>query len=217
MGFSTVVARLQTLFEISWRRIWRAAPNPVKMADELLRFLTSVVGVVITAPFEARVDLIISEMQRTGVHNKLIRADDAVRAVFGTQIQMVRQFSLTDEQGLVEWLVSWAAMWIYRTVKSIWLVKSLIRAKTEVEFIEAMLSHFRSKLKLVRLIAGILGAILAFITIAFEISTVAFAFNFGIFKSYLLSQDSKRVRGPRKPRGYQYRLNLGPGPDYAKS
>lgn len=205
----TIVGALGTIIQKGWKAFWSKFPDPFGMLDEFLRVATSLVGAVLTSGLQTQLLLIQAQIQSRGLHNKLIRVDDAVSGFFGTYIEFVKQVTFTSESGLFEWLLQKFAMWLYRTVKQVRLISGLIQSRTAEQFADVVIQSWKQKLSLLRVVGLVVAIVSVVGIVGFALTSWIFSWNFGVFKSFILPQDSARVWR----RGFQHRVNKRTGPD----
>lgn len=193
------------------RRFLKAFPNPFLMLDEIIQWATGLMGLVLTAPFLVVKYRFLEILKAQKLDSRLIRLDDAVDGFFNAQILTLKQLTFTSETGILYWILGRIGRGVYRTFKKYRLLRRLLQAKSEVEFVETLINTWLKRLRVLSVIGLILGLFAWLVGAAISIFFLSFAVNFGEIYAYILPQDSKRVRGLRKHT--QYRVNLKKGPD----
>jgi len=190
--------------------LWDAFPNPFKMLDVFFVFMSGWLQVALNIPDQGIKRLAKDWAIAEGVHNKLIRVDDAIEGIFETLIKLFGTVTLTGENGLVERLLTSVGLFVYNLVKRIKFLKALLGVKTAEDFIKLIVKKWRDRLGLLRVvaaIAGVAGVVVKLAVIVLGISTVL---HFEAISRYVLAQDSRI----EKRRGsHRHRVNRRRGPD----
>lgn len=205
--FKPMVERSRTMLS----RVLKAFPNVFAMIEEVVTWATGLVGLALTAPFLAIKEQFLRILRQQKLDRRLIRLDDAVDGFFNAQILSIKQITFTSETGLIYWILGRFGRSVYRFIKRWRLISGLIKSKSEAEFINVLISTWKRRAKLIGVVGLVFGFIAWLFAVALSVCFLSFAVNFGEIYAYLLPQDSKRVRGPRKQT--QYRVNIKRGPD----
>lgn len=190
----------------------RAFPNVGRMANVISRFATSLTGRAIAAPVTGIGEAFVERLRERRQHNRLIRADEAVRLFARGHIEMLQAITFTDETGIVGVLVGYAAGMLYRLVKRVKMLSGLIAAKSEAEFVAVIVSAIRRRALLyfwAALVVGVIG-ILIYLSALISFTCLCVPFIKSLETQFLLPQDSARVW---RKRGGMSRSNARRGPD----
>lgn len=194
LGVDEFFRRSAGKFEQALREFREATPNPIRMIDVWLRFVSGWAGLVLSIPefgIQREFDLIARSL---GWHTRVIRADRFLWLFVEVQRGFMTQVTTTDESGLAERILTRLAVMTYSVVKRIKFLSALLKIKSESDLIDLFLQNFRSKLGILKIFATfvfVAGSVTKFATLW---SALAMAWNLEIIEREMLSQ--------KKPRKY---------------
>jgi len=213
-GLVTVIEKILERVTRGWFDFWSEFPNPLSMFDEFLRAATGIVGIVVTMPFQGARTIVVAALRDRGIHNRLIRVDDAVDGFFGAMIKMFNEVTLTSENGVFDLFLQMFSRWLYRLIKGLKFLPGLIQAKDEFDFITLVRNSWIKRIRLYKIAVLVLGIAAAVVGISTSVAFLAIPLYWSEIGKKILAQDSKIVRKRRRGR-FQYRVNLRAGPDTA--
>lgn len=196
----------------AWGEFWNAIPNPFRMLDALLRFFSSFIGRAVAIPASGIAETVITRLQTVKMHNRVIRVDDSLRMFAKGTEEFLQAITTTDESGLVETLLTAVSVRLWRLWKDIKLVRMIVGAEDEIDFVEKVIASYRKKAVLygiVGLVVGVLGFILIF-SLYVSMACWCFVFIKGEEGKFILPQDSKKTW---RKKGGMSRSNRRKGPD----
>jgi len=189
-------------------------PNPVRMFDAFLRFGTTLGGIATALPSQTQLEFWVDFLRKAGIANKVMTAEQAVRAMFGSVTAYSQAVTQTGENGLAEWIAQRLGMFIYHFVKKWKFIYKLIGAKSEAEIVRLIVGKLTGGARRLFWLYVISFALFLVQFMALEVLFLGFGLSLltGSFQKRLLSQDSKRVYARKKGK-LQFRVNERTGPD----
>jgi len=197
------------------KELRRAIPNVFRMLDLTSRFVTSLTGRLLTVPLTGLGEAFIAQLRKRGIHNRLLRLDEAVRLFIDGPKEALRQITFTSDSGIIQVLIVWSAQFIHRTIKRIRLLSWLFKVRSEEQFVEVILRVWSGKLKILRFLIW-LGIVVLFLSLVVVVSAyvsigcLCIPFITGDWVKRVLPQDSRRAW---RKGGAVVRRNLRRGPD----
>jgi len=211
-GLLVELSKVGSDFVALVKALIRSFPNLVKMADDVARFATSLIGRALAVPITGVGEALIDRLRDGKLHNRVIRVDEAIRMFARGPEEVVQAITFTDETGLVGLMASAIGRFVYRFVKRFRLIAGLIAAKTEEEFIAIVLQSLLRRVWLISWAAIIVAAvvIITYLSWVWIMTSFCFVFIKQLEDRYILPQDSKRSW---RKGGAVTRRNARRGPD----
>jgi len=172
----------------------RAFPNPWNMFNAFIELTTGILGELIVAPIRIVKLELIAAVKQKGQHNKLMTVEKAIDAVFESLVEMFQVGTLTQPNSGMQWLVATVGRFIYRAVKKTILLRVLLAAQTEKQFVAQLLLHYAKGARLLLwLVIIIVWFVMLPIYIAVLYVSFAISWNWWVWVDRMLFQDSKKV------------------------
>lgn len=191
---------------------------PFQILDAWISYVTGLVGLIVAFPFLGISRVTVKRiLPVSGVKNKLMTAEKALTLPYEQHIAFVQAITFTSDNTLITWLVGKLAVLLYRIGKAIPFLFKLIQVRSEIEFVELMVSKYLQRLDRFTLLGRIFGAILGMLSI---LAFIGAQLNYlglwimileGDLEKQFLAQDSRRKGGTRKG---QHRINRRRGKDF---
>ncbi len=172
----------------------QAFPNPVAMLDAVVNFFTGLPGVFVSAPFVAMEAALISRLKKAKMHNRVMTLEKAIHLAFDAHAEVARNLTFTDSSGLIGWLAGAIGRFLWSLAKNLKLLRNLIGAKTEAEAIQVVLRSLQSKANLLRVVAMVIGILLAIEWIGFLL------WNIGLMLIFIEGGVNKLLLFPNRPK-----------------
>lgn len=211
-GFEqTLEVLLDDLFKL-FADLWDAFPNVFTMLDLMVQFSTGLIGRLITIPFAGVEGYLLDLMRFYKVHNRVMTAEQFVKAVVRAQSEVVTNLTGTSSNSIQTAVLQGLATWSWALWKRFKFIQKLTRITSYEDFLKLYLSKVTSRFRFygvvvffVAVFASIAwtGAIAILIGCSLAIVT-------GEFQKFLLPQNSKRVW---RKTGAVHRQNRRRGPD----
>lgn len=209
---ASVEPTLQNLVEFTekkFRAFWYAFPNPVKMLDVAVSFMTGWVGILLQFPFNGVEVLFLGYLKEYKLGSKVMTVENAIKGFFACQRELFSVVTNTNENGLVIWLLQWLGRTIWAKFKSFKFLLALLNVKTEEEFVLLIINKWKKRALFLRAFYTVIYVLVTVVWAAFLVSALGLLINFSVFWGFTFPQDSKRVWR----RGFQHRVNERTGPD----
>lgn len=206
--FAVVEATIKQFFRYldeHWTSLWVAFPNPVAMLDVLISFFTGLPGILTAAPFNAMEEMFIDRLRAAKLHNRVMTLENAIRLAFQSHAEVVRNVTFTDSSGIVGWLAGVIGRFLWTLGKRFRFLLDLLGAKSEEQVIQVVLNSLKRRAGLIRVVAMVIGIILAVEWVGFLLWCIGLGLFFveGSVERLLLFPNRPRVR-ENKP-STQYR------------
>lgn len=179
---------------------WDALPNVFKAADILFRFVSGVAGRVLTLPLLSIVSHVRKETEKRGGNTRVVSETEAMVWPFLALAEWWRSVLLLGDQSLLQFFVGAFAGFVYRTVKRIVLLRNLLAAQTEFEFVEAVLRAFRSRVFTTVWIAVVVAILFVFATLGVVFCYAGLFWHSGVLKTFGQTKTRRRLNGPYRTR-----------------
>jgi hypothetical protein len=193
-----------------------AFPNPLRMVNVTLEFVTGIPGFLVAVPFNGFAANARDFTNAAGYKHRLMTSENAISVPFEIAESLAKGVTFTTEDGIIEWLAQRLGTFLWTLYKRLKFVLDLIDAFPEFEDVLDVIQFVKGVLKgtlKLNIIVAAIALILAFFAFAaanvISVGLIIFVYS-GRFEELLLPQDSQRVGGTRKG---QHRLNLRKGTD----
>lgn len=192
-----------------------AFPNPWTMLEAVLNFGTGFAGRILAVPFIGLQKRIQNMLKTRGLHNKLIRADKAVEWAFESNIAFIQTVTMTRASGILEWIATTAARWLWMTFKRWSFLWKLAHVKNEIELVNLFIDKFVKRIGTLRMVGLIIGGFVTLLWAGAQLMAVGMAITVwdGTAEKLFLPQDSSRKRVSVS--SYEKRVNKRTGKDKA--
>lgn len=179
-----------------WNEFWTAFPRPVAMLDAVVRYTSSIAGILVVLPIAAFQRSFREYLNRGKVGARLIRVDDAFDLMFESLKFTAQTVTFTGESGLQGAIAGMFGRLLWRLRSKVKLLRLIISATSEADLIHKIVLSYERKFIFYRTVTIVFAVI--FITFAFAVwwFIVGLAgylfFSADPFKD-ILPQDSKRA------------------------
>lgn len=214
-GFLLEIGHLAEDFGNMVRNVIRAFPYPVRMLDAFLDFGPTFLGRVVAIPFSGLEAVMLQWLVIGKLHNRLLRASDAVHLMFEAHRAIAQTVTLTRSSGgILTWIATAAGTFVYRTFRHWSFLWKVIKVANEQELIELYIRKLQRRIAFYRIFAMISAGFVALAWAGANLLLTGLAIMLleGSFQKLLLAQDSKRKR-VRVVGKIEVRQNKRKGPD----
>lgn len=197
------------------KALFRLPPDLWTAINALVEFATGLPGIFLTSYYSGIEAFIQEKIKEAGLHNRLIRFDQAMRIPFEAIRSGINELTLTSDDGILVYVSQALGRIAWRFMKHVKLLRQLIGAETLEDVIRIFYDKLKRRGRFLRAIAFYIGVVVFFAFAGFQIFLVGLLVNLinGKTVALLLSQDSKKKRF-RIKRSIRKRVNLRAGPDY---
>jgi len=181
--FSTLVLNLLKHF-----------PRPLKMADDIIMFLTGFTGIVLTIPDMGVRELVMEHIELKKIRGRALRADVAVASFFDAQIEGIKTATGTGENSLVEFMLQRAAFALYSFILKVKFLAAVLKVKSAEELAQVWIQSWRSKFNVLRAVAIVFALVAGALKLGVIFSAASFVLGYPAFAKNFFRQDNPRVK-----------------------